>query len=189
MTDYKKKYYDYLKSSKWKNLRNLILGKRGRVCERCSKDLSNEKADLHHKTYENVFNEKEEDLEILCRPCHEKEHKPEKAIRFIKSNFDKYFIEKQENYSKGIETRRKKRDKKLLERRVKRQKEYNKKKKKSKPRPNLAVFDFGKYAGLSVSKVLRMEGGIEYCKRIRDNPDIDWSSDKRKLILRYLLKL
>lgn len=67
---YKAKYYSYLKSSKWKSIRNSIIEDRKR-CERC---YSIQELQVHHKTYENVFNEKDEDLELLCKSCHRKEH-------------------------------------------------------------------------------------------------------------------
>ena len=71
----KRKYYDYLQSNEWQVKRNQLFDLRGRVCERCNKDLNGKIADVHHKTYKNIFNEKMEDLEVLCRPCHQKEHK------------------------------------------------------------------------------------------------------------------
>lgn len=72
---HKKKYLDYLQSKEWQDVRNRVFQKRGRSCERCGKDLQGKIADVHHKTYKNLFNEKLEDLEVLCRPCHQDEHK------------------------------------------------------------------------------------------------------------------
>ncbi len=69
------KYKDYLQSDEWQEVRKRVFLERGRRCERCGKDLENKIADVHHKTYENLFNEKLEDLEVLCRPCHQEEHK------------------------------------------------------------------------------------------------------------------
>ena len=72
---HKRKYYDYLQSNEWQVKRNQLFDLKGRVCERCNKDLKGKIADVHHKTYENIFNEKLDDLEVLCRPCHQEEHK------------------------------------------------------------------------------------------------------------------
>jgi len=76
---HKKIYYEYLKSKEWASIRKSIIEDRKR-CERCyaENDLQ-----VHHKTYENVFNEKDEDLELLCRHCHQKEH----GLIFNKSNY------------------------------------------------------------------------------------------------------
>jgi hypothetical protein len=60
----------YLKSDEWKHKRKLIMDFYNWTCQRCS----NKATDLHHKTYENIFQEKFEDLEPLCRRCHNKEH-------------------------------------------------------------------------------------------------------------------
>lgn len=68
----RKKYNDYLKSAKWRKLRKEIIEARGGKCERCASKII---LQLHHKTYKNIFNEKPEDLEVLCRKCHKKEHK------------------------------------------------------------------------------------------------------------------
>jgi hypothetical protein len=68
---HKKKYYNYLKSNEWKSIRLDLLEIRGEKCERCA---SVNNLQVHHLTYDNLFNEAPEDLEILCRSCHKKEH-------------------------------------------------------------------------------------------------------------------
>lgn len=74
-------YLNYLQSKEWQEVRKRVFTERGRKCERCGKDLENKIADVHHKTYENLFNEKMEDLEVLCRPCHQDEHKDKRHSR------------------------------------------------------------------------------------------------------------
>ncbi len=71
-------YKQYLLSPEWSNIRLDLFQVRGKKCERCN---STYRLQIHHKTYENVFNEEPEDLEILCKRCHEAEH-PHK----VKSN-------------------------------------------------------------------------------------------------------
>lgn len=99
-------YIKYLKSSKWKALRKEVLYKRGRICERCKEDLKGKITDIHHKTYENIFNESPEDLEILCRACHEKEHgkfKKRDILYFSsKSQETHFFISKYNHPLKNI---------------------------------------------------------------------------------------
>lgn len=61
----------YLKSEHWKNLRK-EKKKVNPVCEVCG---AKKKLDVHHKNYRNIYDVLLEDLETLCRKCHNKEHK------------------------------------------------------------------------------------------------------------------
>ena len=76
------KYNTYLKSPEWRSLREVIFKMRGRKCEKCE---STEVLHIHHLTYKNVFNEKYEDLQILCKCCHEKEHNKQFSSKNKKS--------------------------------------------------------------------------------------------------------
>lgn len=75
ISERKKKYLDYLKSDEWAQLKIDLFNHRGYKCERCWKT---NKLHIHHKTYDNLFNEEPEDLEILCQKCHRLEHKKSK---------------------------------------------------------------------------------------------------------------
>ena len=69
--DTRELYSIFLESDWWINLSRK---KRGMVghCERCP---STDHLQSHHRFYrENWFDTLMEDLEVLCRPCHEKEH-------------------------------------------------------------------------------------------------------------------
>ncbi len=68
----KSEYVRYIGSKKWKDLKKSIIEKRGNACERCN--AKPKQIDLHHKTYIRLFNEEENDVMLLCRGCHEKEH-------------------------------------------------------------------------------------------------------------------
>ena len=68
---YKKKYYEYLKSPAWQEIRIEMLTAYPK-CQRCDSTYI---LQVHHKTYKNVFKEEPEDLEVLCKNCHETEHK------------------------------------------------------------------------------------------------------------------
>jgi len=79
MEEYETKY---LFSPHWRKFRETALNTQkerlGRnICERCPVD-SNEKAagdlHVHHRTYERLGEERIEDMEILCRGCHDKVH-------------------------------------------------------------------------------------------------------------------
>ena len=66
--DYKK----YLRSDYWDDIKNQVLERDDNRCRLC-----NSKIDLqvHHRTYENLENEKLEELITLCKKCHYITHK------------------------------------------------------------------------------------------------------------------
>lgn len=55
----------------WASRRTAYLENVGHKCERCG---STSDLEVHHKNYERLGAEHDEDLEALCRPCHIKEH-------------------------------------------------------------------------------------------------------------------
>jgi hypothetical protein len=65
-------YEDYLKSEDWKSRRNLVLKRDGGICQGC---LSANASDVHHLTYDNIFQEFLFQLISVCRNCHERLHK------------------------------------------------------------------------------------------------------------------
>ena len=67
----KKVYAKYLQSVRWKAKR---LEKLNSVDYHCARDGKTEGVQVHHRTYDNVPNEPMEDLIVLCRDCHKKEH-------------------------------------------------------------------------------------------------------------------
>jgi len=66
-------YHQYLKSDKWQNIR---MNAGDNSDNRCSKCGSVDYIQIHHLTYDHVFEEQlyPEDLVVLCRKCHEKVH-------------------------------------------------------------------------------------------------------------------
>jgi 5-methylcytosine-specific restriction endonuclease McrA len=70
-TEFKKQYQKYLKSEKWKEIKCQLFKERGSACEKCG---SGKSLQVHHLHYGNVFRELLEDLQILCKKCHRKEH-------------------------------------------------------------------------------------------------------------------
>lgn len=67
------KYYMYLSSPEWKAKRKLVFERDNNVCRVCEKSNASE---VHHLTYENVFNEALEDLISICHECHKGIHQP-----------------------------------------------------------------------------------------------------------------
>lgn len=68
----KQTYNDYINSSAWKKLRKSIMDERGYKCEKCG--ATQIELHAHHLTYERFTKELPEDIQILCKPCHKKEH-------------------------------------------------------------------------------------------------------------------
>ena len=73
------KYEGYLQSKKWANLRHRKLAYENYTCKRCGYSAFNNydierTLDVHHLTYERLGDENFDDLIVLCRNCHEKEH-------------------------------------------------------------------------------------------------------------------
>ncbi len=65
-------YREYLQTPHWKRRREeklLSVGRRCQVCNRGSVSL-----DVHHRTYERLGEELDEDLTVLCRDCHSTFH-------------------------------------------------------------------------------------------------------------------
>lgn len=61
----------YLQSSKWQEVRSAALRHHGKVCDKCGEFGT----DVHHLRYPDVQGEeKMEDLQVLCRDCHEAIH-------------------------------------------------------------------------------------------------------------------
>lgn len=70
----------YLSSRHWRTLRKQKISSLRGMCENCGKHLtlyggSLTFLDVHHLTYERIWHERLNDLEVLCRACHQKEHK------------------------------------------------------------------------------------------------------------------
>ena len=62
-------YRDHLASDDWRRLKKRLLLERGARCEHCG--VLPRRLDLHHKTYERLGCESDDDLELLCRACHD----------------------------------------------------------------------------------------------------------------------
>jgi hypothetical protein len=64
-------YQDYIKSSKWKEKSEAAKKRAGYRCQVCNDENF---LNVHHRTYENLGNENDNDLTVLCASCHEKFH-------------------------------------------------------------------------------------------------------------------
>jgi hypothetical protein len=64
-------YMKYLESENWRLLKEQIHERSGGICEICQNALGE---DVHHLTYERIFNELLIDLVHVCRNCHKSQH-------------------------------------------------------------------------------------------------------------------
>lgn len=64
-------YKQYLTGSWWKSRRKKKLKSVGYKCEKCGKSI---KSQVHHLHYRSLNQEKDEDLQAVCRECHELQH-------------------------------------------------------------------------------------------------------------------
>jgi 5-methylcytosine-specific restriction endonuclease McrA len=85
--DRRRAYQWYLGSVIWKKRSFACLERANGICERCGKRPATE---AHHITYIRVFNEHPDDLQALCRECHEEVHlgKPANDNQLVLPYFD-----------------------------------------------------------------------------------------------------
>lgn len=69
------KYDAYLQTPVWRRRRELVLKRCDHVCEGCGEA---EATEVHHMTYEHVFEEFLFELKGLCHACHERWHEGER---------------------------------------------------------------------------------------------------------------
>jgi 5-methylcytosine-specific restriction endonuclease McrA len=69
-----KQWYNlwYLKSKKWGFLKRRAIKTHGAQCAKCQSTTP--PLDVHHLNYRNIFDVTVDDLQVLCRDCHTKEH-------------------------------------------------------------------------------------------------------------------
>ncbi|TDI18407.1 MAG: hypothetical protein E2P05_00590 [Acidobacteria bacterium] len=86
--NYRAKYQRYISSDEWADRRWEVLEEAQYTCEICGHsaedvDLGTSPPELqvHHLTYERFGHERDEDLECLCKGCHDYLHAIEKARR------------------------------------------------------------------------------------------------------------
>ena len=64
-----------MNSNDYWRFKQRIIEERGDACERCHDEQV--RLELHHLNYDNLGHEKDEDVILLCIPCHEAEHDDE----------------------------------------------------------------------------------------------------------------
>ena len=67
-------YETYLRTQRWRDFRALALEDAQGACQRCGMSERANRLlvlDVHHTTYARLGREALDDVEVLCRPCHE----------------------------------------------------------------------------------------------------------------------
>lgn len=70
--EWRAEYDEYLASPEWRDKRRSALAHYGHACTRCGS--TGPILDIHHRHYRTFGFESVQDLDVLCRPCHDKEH-------------------------------------------------------------------------------------------------------------------
>ena len=70
-------YKEYLQTGEWQSKRKTALKDADNKCQLCS--VGDTELHVHHKTYERRGEELPEDLIVLCKKCHAKQHEKEIA--------------------------------------------------------------------------------------------------------------
>lgn len=70
-------YQEYLRSPEWQAKRQAVMRRANDICEGCGLAPATE---VHHFTYDNIYQEFLWDLAALCRRCHERQH-PGMAVK------------------------------------------------------------------------------------------------------------
>jgi 5-methylcytosine-specific restriction endonuclease McrA len=71
MTFDQDEYEEYLQSAEWAEIRDRVLERDDYICQGCLKE---EATQVHHKTYDHVFEEFAFELIALCETCHARFH-------------------------------------------------------------------------------------------------------------------
>lgn len=74
--DFRARYAEYLKSDAWRSKRAKVLKRAGSICEAC---LDNRATQVHHLTYDSIFNEFLFELVAVCGDCHGRLHPKDEA--------------------------------------------------------------------------------------------------------------
>ena len=82
-------YKQYISSKKWKEKKEEVFKLRGKECEQFG---YKHRIHVHHLSYENLGDEKMEDLQILCYQCHMSKHEKFFEKLVLKGNAPKKYL-------------------------------------------------------------------------------------------------
>jgi len=88
----KEQYQEYLKSEHWTDVKKAMRHlKSVPKCELCG--TIDEMLEVHHISYENIDNEHQTDLCVLCHSCHKKVHEEGIEVRVIQDEKRKKYYD------------------------------------------------------------------------------------------------
>jgi len=64
-------YYEYIQSSEWRRRADEAKRRAGYRCRVCNRPSTEVTLNAHHRTYERLGHEHQDDITVLCRECHE----------------------------------------------------------------------------------------------------------------------
>jgi hypothetical protein len=85
----KLEYDTYLASPEWRERSEYMRRKANYRCHLCNDHTTN--LNVHHRTYERVGREFDDDLVVLCRDCHERFHRKSDPTRTLQTLDALYF--------------------------------------------------------------------------------------------------
>lgn len=78
-------YHEYLRSAQWRKFRAKMIAMVGGRCEQC--DVVAQGLHVHHVNYDRLGCEDEDDVLVLCPPCHDAEHRELDAERLFEARY------------------------------------------------------------------------------------------------------
>lgn len=79
----------YLSTSHWKKMRHKSYEYYKGECQRCHTVIPISQAEIHHRSYKNIGNEKMTDLILYCKRCHWMIHKSKHEAHSINGAYQK----------------------------------------------------------------------------------------------------
>lgn len=74
-------YREYIASPEWREIAaeaKRLAGFRCRLCNRSADEVT---LQVHHRTYERLCHESQDDLTVLCKECHQNFHDHQKSLK------------------------------------------------------------------------------------------------------------
>ena len=87
---------EYYQSEEWKIVRAFALQRSGNRCEWCG---ASGVLEVHHLTYDNLYSEKPEDLQVLCKKHHKIADRKRARENWYKNSLDSYLETKYRNHA------------------------------------------------------------------------------------------
>lgn len=88
LSAWRERYEAVLRSPRWLALRARLIRECDRRCQRCNR--KSDPLQLHHRTYERLGEERDEDVEVLCLECHRKADEQRSANSQARSSDRRY---------------------------------------------------------------------------------------------------